>query len=158
MTGAPGIFRRAVEGVWGWRRANFGQPTPEYTHQVMVSTDVQWQQIGASVQVDRDEAAVFVVVYLGPLGLRLLTARRVLLDHDPARGGTWSRTFTRGRRTFYVGLNLNYWGLLAQWMRDPGGLTVKAFAGPFVVCWWPARHTWGGGAGAASGAVPLVPS
>ncbi len=131
-----GAGRRAVETVYGWRQFEFGPPTGEYRCRASVTTNVEWQRLGASVEVQSHEDSVTVVGSVGPLGCFVMVARRepVLLADSEGR----SKSVTVGDHLVYVYRTLGHVGAVVEWSRYADGLRMRAKVGPVGVLVEPA--------------------
>lgn len=140
-----GLLRRAVERLWGWRTWCFGPPTREYACTVAVSTGVDWQHFGASVDWVSDGDGRYADLWLGPLALHVMAAPSARASRRAAAG--WERpksTVVRrqvGGRTVSTWRNWRHVGLSVDWGRLSGGMAVKVTAGPFGVLVEPAYRT-----------------
>ncbi len=134
-----GAGRRVVETVYGWRQFEFGPPTGDYRCRVAVTTNVEWQQLGAGVTWCSDEGSVMVEGCVGPLGWLVTVARPEPVQQEPESCST-PLAWPVGERVVHLHRAPGHVGAVVAWTRIgvAGDLVVKAKVGPVGVLVEPA--------------------
>lgn len=134
------MIRHLVERVYGGRRFAFGPATAEYTSTVMVSTGVQWEQIGAGLRWDSDETSIHLDVSVGPFDTRVCIGRNPEAPKSVTERPV-EKAFRIGGRDLVVYLMRRHIGATAGWGRsDVHGLIGRVDIGPLGVALIPARR------------------